>query len=197
MNDVPNIRKIRAPIKIKSALPPPPPQNPKYPPPKTRNFMDTGFPAERTHFFQVSIKLVRPFPAPELRTRILWTRGFFWLLSPLEKWGDWVGCKKCMLKKFMSFFPPYERTQPQKKHYGIVNYPKDPAVLKILRVVNLLRVVFLVRRDDLLSRRTLCGHHFPGNYRGFSFQRRAHGVVNLGGVVKTLRHSNSLFVLSS
>ena len=42
-------------------------------------------------------------------------------------------------------------------------YPKDPAVLKILRVVNLLRVVFLVRRGDLLSRRALCGHHFPGN----------------------------------
>ena len=44
-------------------------------------------------------------------------------------------------------------------------FPKDPAVLKILRVVNLLLVVFLVRQADLLSRRTLCGHHFPGNYR--------------------------------
>ena len=31
------------------------------------------------------------------------------------------------------------------------DHPKDPAVLKILRVVNLLRVVFLVRRGDLLS----------------------------------------------
>ena len=66
-------RKIRAPIKIKSALPGPP-----KPPPKTRNFMDMGFPAERTHFFQASIKLAQPFPAPELRTRILRTRGFFW-----------------------------------------------------------------------------------------------------------------------
>ena len=80
---------------------------------------------------------------------------------------------------------------------GYQNHPKDPAVLKILRVVNLLHVVFLVRRDDLLSRRTLCGHHFPGNYRHFSSQRRAHGVVNLGGVVKTLRRSNSLFFISS
>ena len=65
-------RKILAPIKIKSALPPP-----QTPPPKTRNLMDMGFPAERTHFFQVSIKLAQPFPAPELRTRILRTRGFF------------------------------------------------------------------------------------------------------------------------
>ena len=37
-------------------------------------------------------------------------------------------------------------------------YPKDPVVLKILRVVNLLRVVFLLSPCDLLSRRTLCGH---------------------------------------
>ena len=39
--------------------------------------MDMGFPAERTHFFQASIKLAQPFPAPELRTRILRTlKGF-------------------------------------------------------------------------------------------------------------------------
>ena len=76
--------------------------------------------------------------------------------------------------------------------------PKDPAVLKILRVVNSLRVVFLVRRGDLLSRCTLRGHHFPGNYRHFPSQRRVYGVVNLGRVVvKTLRRSNSLFLLSS
>ena len=77
------------------------------------------------------------------------------------------------------------------------SHPKDPTVLKIVRVVNLLRVVFLARRGDLLSRRTLCGHHFPGNYRHFSSQRRVHGVVNLGGVVKTLWRSKSLFFLSS
>ena len=39
----------------------------------------------------------------------------------------------------------------------MIAYPKDPAVLKILRVANSLRVVFLVRRADLLSRRTLSG----------------------------------------
>ena len=77
------------------------------------------------------------------------------------------------------------------------NHPKDPAVLKILRVVNLLRVVFLVRRGDLLSRRSLCRPDFPGNYRHFTSSRRVHGVVNLGGVAKTLRRSNSLFLLSS
>ena len=39
------VRKIRAPIKIKSALPPPNP-----PPPKKGNFTDMVFPAERRHF---------------------------------------------------------------------------------------------------------------------------------------------------
>ena len=43
------LRKIPTPIKIKSALPPPP--NPKYPPPKTRNFMDTGFSCRTDAFF--------------------------------------------------------------------------------------------------------------------------------------------------
>ena len=56
----------------------PPPPNPKIPPPLKRGILWTWvFPAERAHFFQVSIKLAQPFPAPELRTRILRTRGFF------------------------------------------------------------------------------------------------------------------------
>ena len=38
----------------------------------------------------------------------------------------------------------------------------------------------------------MCGHHFPGNYRHFSSRKGVHGVVNLGGIVKTLRRSNSL-----
>ena len=80
---------------------------------------------------------------------------------------------------------------------GLTKYfPKDPAALKMLRVVNSLRVEFLVRQGDLLSRRALCGHQFPGNYRHFSSQGRVRGVPNLGGVVKTLRRSNSLFLLS-
>ena len=56
---------------------PPPPNTP----PKKGEFYGHGFPAERTHFFQVSIKLAHPFPAPELRTRILRTRGFSWKIS--------------------------------------------------------------------------------------------------------------------
>ena len=70
--------KIPAPIKIKSALPPPPPpKRPKIPPLKRGILWKKWFfPAERTHFFEASIKLARPFPAPESRTRILWTRGF-------------------------------------------------------------------------------------------------------------------------
>ena len=67
-------QKIPAPIKIKSALPP---QTQNTPPPKTRNFMDMEVSCRKSAFFQVSIKLAQPFPAPELRTRILWTRGFF------------------------------------------------------------------------------------------------------------------------
>ena len=92
---------------------------------------------------------------------------------------------------YFSYFLPLSDQRPKPILYQA--YPKDPAVLKIVRVVNLLRIVFLVRRGDLLSQRTLCRHHFPGNYRHFSSQRRVHGVVNLGGVVKTLRRSNSLF----
>ena len=67
-----SVRKIRAPIKIKSALPPP--QNP---PPKKGEFYGHRFSCRKNAFFQVSIKLAHPFPAPELRTRILRTRGFF------------------------------------------------------------------------------------------------------------------------
>ena len=51
----------------------------------------------------------------------------------------------------------------------------------------------LLSHCDSLLRRALCGHHLPGNYRHFSSQRRVHGVVELGGVVKTPRSSNSLF----
>ena len=76
--------------------------------------------------------------------------------------------------------------------------PKDPAVLKILRLVNLLRVVFSLSPCDLLSRRTLCGPHFPWNCRHFPSPRRVRAVVNLGGRSKnTLRRSNSLFLLLS
>ena len=69
-------------------LPPPKKTQKTPPPPKTRNFMDMGFfPAERTHFFQASIELAQPFPAPELRTRISRTlKGFFWKVLPRFFW---------------------------------------------------------------------------------------------------------------
>ena len=75
-----NLRKILAPIKIKSALPPPPQKKPKTqntPPPK-RGILWTWFFLQNGRFFflQASIKLAQPFPAQELRTEILWTRGF-------------------------------------------------------------------------------------------------------------------------
>ena len=56
----------------------------------------------------------------------------------------------------------------------------------------MLGVVNLLSHSDLLSRCAVCGHTFPGNYRHLSPQRGVHGIVNLGGVVKTLRRSNSL-----
>ena len=58
----------RAPIKRKS---------PRYPPLKRGILWTWAFPAEKAHFFQASIKLAHPFSAPELRTRISRTRGFF------------------------------------------------------------------------------------------------------------------------
>ena len=105
----------------------------------------------------------------------LWARGFFWF----QAWAIFH-----FLSHFSGFLLraclAFCKWPLQSQAWG-PPHPKDPALLKILRVVNLLRVVFLVRRGDLLSRRTLCGHHFPGNYRHFSPQRRVHGVLNLGG----------------
>ena len=100
--------KIRAPIKIKSAFPPPP--KPKVPPPpKTQNtpskkdeeFYGHGFSC-RKNIFQVSIKLAQPFPAPELRTRILRTRGFFWLRAQRLK-------KNFKILKFSSEIENFKR----------------------------------------------------------------------------------------
>ena len=62
-------RKILAPIKIKSALSPPPPQTQNTPPLKRGILWTLVFPAERAHFFQAPIKLAQPFPAPELQTK--------------------------------------------------------------------------------------------------------------------------------
>ena len=57
---------------------PPPPKNPIPPPPQTEEFYGHGFSCRTDAFFQASIKLAQPFPAPELRTKTLRTRGFFW-----------------------------------------------------------------------------------------------------------------------
>ena len=52
------------------------PQTQNTPPALKREFYGHGgFPAERTQKFEAPIKLAQPFPAPELRTRILQTRG--------------------------------------------------------------------------------------------------------------------------
>ena len=66
--------------KSKISTPPPPSKNPKFPPPPQNEdfYGHGGFPAERKQKFQAPIKLAHPFPAPELRTKILRTRGSFW-----------------------------------------------------------------------------------------------------------------------
>ena len=68
------VRKIRAPIKIKSALPPPPPKTP----PKKGEFYGHGFSCRKNAFFPGVHKIGASIPAPELRTRILRTlKRFF------------------------------------------------------------------------------------------------------------------------
>ena len=63
--------------KNKIGPPPPPPPNPKYPPPLKRVILWTRvFPCRKSAFFQASIKLTHPFPAPELRKIFTDTRIF-------------------------------------------------------------------------------------------------------------------------
>ena len=60
---------------IKSALPP---QKPKIPPPKTRNFMGMGFSCRKNAFFQAPIKKWRSHFQPQnCGQKNLRTRGFF------------------------------------------------------------------------------------------------------------------------
>ena len=66
----------------KIGTPPPQKKTKIPPPPKTRNFMDTGFPAERTHFPGAQKKLAQPFPAPELRTKNCMDTGIFLIHNP-------------------------------------------------------------------------------------------------------------------
>ena len=101
--------------KNKSALPPPKTQN-TPPPPLKRGILWTWvFPAEGAYFFQASIKLTHPFPAPELRTKILWTRGFFWFLVRIYYLRDFawdipeVPEKFEKKKSLCSILVPYSR----------------------------------------------------------------------------------------
>ena len=65
---------------------PPCPQNQNSPPCPKRGILWTWrFSCTKKAFFQVSIKLAQPFPAPELRTRILRTWAFFWIFKRLAR----------------------------------------------------------------------------------------------------------------
>ena len=82
--------KILAPIKIKSALPPQPKKKPKIPPPPPPQNAEfdgkNGFSCRKNAFFQASIKLAQPFPAPELRTKNFTDTRIFWVQS----WSSFV-----------------------------------------------------------------------------------------------------------
>ena len=74
--------------------------------------------------------------------------------------------------------------------------PKDPTVLKILRR-NYAVVKFTMRSKFTIAQRFAMATPPRADtiFRGFAGifpQRRVQGVVNLGGIVKTLRRSNSL-----
>ena len=61
------VRKIRAPIKIKSALPPPKkPQTPNTPPPKRRNFVDMVFFCRKNAFFRGAHKIGAAISGPRI-----------------------------------------------------------------------------------------------------------------------------------
>ena len=47
----------------------PPQKTQNIPPPQNAEFYGHGFSCRKSAFFQVSIKLAQPFPAPELRTK--------------------------------------------------------------------------------------------------------------------------------
>ena len=71
-------------------------------------------------------------------------------------------------------------------------WAKDPAVLKILCDNK-----FTMRSKSTIAQwftiaTPLRGHHFPRFLQASPSQRRVHSVVDMGGVVKTLRWSNSL-----
>ena len=100
-------------------------------------------------------------------------------------WGENRPCAELSIARKHAHAPTPART-------------KDPAVLKILRVISLLRAVNLLLHCDLLSRRTLCSRHsFCWNHGHFSSPRKVRSAINMGGVVKTLRCSNPLFLLLS
>ena len=70
--------------------------------------------------------------------------------------------------------PPPNPSNPE-------HHPKDPSVLKILRVVNLLCVVFLVRRGDLLSRAHLVWTPFSWELQTFFLSKKGPRRSKFGG----------------
>ena len=81
---LPTIRKIRAPIKIKSVLPPPPKKAPKYPPPEYEEFYGHGIFLQKERIFPGVHKIDAPISGPRIAdenftdTRIFLKQGAFW-----------------------------------------------------------------------------------------------------------------------
>ena len=73
-------------------------------------------------------------------------------------------------------------------------FPKDSAVLKILRRSKFtMRSKFTIAQWFAMATPPPCAHTIFLGFAGiFPLQEGVHGVVNMGGIVKTLRRSNSL-----
>ena len=130
------IRKIRAPIKIKSALPPPP--TPTYPPPpKTRNFNGHRFSCRKNALFPGVLWIDAPISGPRIADKQFYGHEDF-----SEKRAK--GCKRAPPRRNCK--QPGWELPIRAVFFGLwgsflalelFTYPKDPAVLKILRRSNL------------------------------------------------------------
>ena len=105
----------------------PPPPNPKYPPPpKTRNFMDMAFPAERTQFFPGVHKIGAAISGPRIAdTNFTDTRIFLILNKPQE-----FPCKALRNLLAALISNPHPHPSPKSTKSTSLYYPKE--VRKIL-----------------------------------------------------------------
>ena len=92
--------------KNKIGISPPPPQNPKYPPPKTRNFMDMGFFRQKERIFPGVHKIGAAISGPRITDRKCYGCEDFFNFCHRERefegqyWAPWT------LRIFWRYFLP-------------------------------------------------------------------------------------------